>query len=312
MTKATLLLPPGSRFSGQQLGEVAARWLGRADWLPRQAESRREQLQRYFQLIPNHWPVAALTRQADVGDATGARWLRADPCHVRPDINGARLMACGEALSLDEADSTALLPALKPVFGDSGFTIDAPTASRWYLRLPVEAKLPAFTDPADALGADLFEHLADGREGRRWRSLLGEAQVVLHNHPWNARRLERGLLPINSLWFWGAGILPDTIRCKQANVFSEDETLRALASITSVLRPTPDRFQLHDGDSLFDLTAARDLAQVDAEWLQPAFVALLEKSLESLQMDFEDGRQFVMKASQRWRFWRRPMRDFNA
>src|SRR3546814_5746969 len=87
---------------------------------------------------------------------------------------------------MDEEDRTLFLPALRPLFGDAGFPIDAPHPSRWYLRLPPGAKLPAFAAPDDALGADLFDHLAEGSEGRRWRVLLGEAQVVLHNHPRNA------------------------------------------------------------------------------------------------------------------------------
>src|SRR3546814_3716114 len=79
---------------------------------------------------------------------------------------------------MEEEDRTAFLPALRPLFGDAGFPIDAPHPSRWYLRLPPGAKLPAFAEPDDALGADLFDHLAEGSEGRRWRVLLGEAQVV--------------------------------------------------------------------------------------------------------------------------------------
>src|SRR3546814_8075493 len=96
--------------------------------------------------------MAALTRQMDAGDAAGAAWLRADPSYVRPDINGARLLAIGAALGMDEEDRTAFLPALRPLFGDAGFPIDAPHPSRWYLRLPPGAKLPAFAEPDDALG----------------------------------------------------------------------------------------------------------------------------------------------------------------
>src|SRR3546814_1094626 len=95
---------------------------------------------------------------------------------------------------MDEEDRTAFLPALRPLFGDAGFPIDAPHPSRWYLRLPHGAKLPAFAEPDDALGADLFDHLAEGSEGRRWRVLPGAAQVVLHNHPRN----EIGRAPVGT------------------------------------------------------------------------------------------------------------------
>ena len=91
--------------------------------------------------------------------------------------------------------------------------IDAPHPSRWYLRIAPGVRLPSFADPADALGTDLGDALVgpaagDGADARRWRTLLTEAQVVLHNHPWNARRAAEGKPPVNSLWFWGGGALP--------------------------------------------------------------------------------------------------------
>ncbi|WP_216074864.1 hypothetical protein, partial [Acinetobacter baumannii] len=70
-----------------------------------------------------HWPVAALTRQRDVGDAAGASWLRADPACMVPDMHGARMMAYGETLRPTLADCLALLPVLQPLFADAGFVL---------------------------------------------------------------------------------------------------------------------------------------------------------------------------------------------
>lgn len=304
--RATLLLPSARRFGGQVLSPASAKVLGRADRSEGLGAGRRAQLLRHVRLVPNHWPIAALTRQVDAGDAAGAAWLRADPCRVLPDINGARLLGFGDALGVTAEDAAQLLPALKPLFGDAGFPIDAPVPSRWYLRLPREAKLPAFTEPDDALGTDLFDHLAEGSEGRRWRLLLSEAQVVLHNHPWNARRQADGRPPINSLWFWGAGVLPDYVLSDHASVRSNDETCAALASAASLHRPLPARFEAGEGDVLFDLTALRDLAALDARWLQPALAALQSGDLAALRLDDEDGATATIVRGQRWRFWRRP------
>lgn len=307
MVRATLLLPAVARFGGQQAGLATARALGRADRGPRQQEGRRAQLLRHFELIPKHWPIAALMRQAEAGDTAGACWLRADPAHMRPDINGARLLACGEMLALDDSDRAAFLPALKPLFGDAGFEIDAPSPSHWYLRLPREAKLPEFTEPDDALGADLFDHLAEGSEGRRWRILLGEAQVLLHNHPWNARRAAQGKPQVNSLWFWGGGVFPDAVRSPHAVACSEDEPVHALAHAARIAQPMPERFEACREDTVFDLQGARDLAKLDDEWLQPACEALWRGELTRLELDFADGSGYGLARSQRWRFWRKPL-----
>src|SRR5690606_41820905 len=104
---------------------------------------------------PDRWPVPALTRRDDAGSVAGdALWLRADPANVAPDLNGARLLGWGEGLGLDTLDAQALLPVLKPLFGDAGYQLDAPHPARWYLRLPAGTPLPEFIAPEDALGDD--------------------------------------------------------------------------------------------------------------------------------------------------------------
>ncbi len=305
MNEALLLLPAWSAFGPPALAADIARALGRADASPTAAVGGDAQLQRHFACTPAYWAPAALTRQADCGDAAGAAWLRADPAHVRPDMNGARLLGLGERLGLGPEDAEALLPALRPLFGDSGFALEAPSPARWYLRLPREAKLPTFSAPDAALGEDLFDHQPDGPEARRWRALQNEVQIVLHNHPWNVRRAERGLVPVNALWLWGGGVLPDRVACGFPQVRSDDELLRALASCAGVsVASATTRFAPEPGRQLIDLRRQRDLAALQREWLRPALEALRDGSLRTLELDAADGLRLRLTRGQRWRFWR--------
>jgi hypothetical protein len=303
MASATLLLPARSRFAGRPLPAPFAKALAQAD---RQsgAAGESEQLRRHFQLIPDHWPVAALTRQLDAGDAAQSSWLRVDPAHVAPDMGGARMLSHGEALALTAEDSAQLLPALRPLFGDAGFALDAPRPSRWYLRLPRESKLPAFAAPDEVLGEDLFAHLPEGDLGRRWRALLTETQVVLHNHPWNAMRASLGKPAVNSLWFWGAGTLPDFVRTHYKQVKGNEILLRALAGAAGVSATADDGGEV---DALVDLRHLRDLDLVAREAVQPLLEAVRKRELQSLTLDFEDGAIFQLRRDQRWRFWRKPL-----
>lgn len=347
MATATLLLPERARFASQRLPADLAQWLGRADKLGAQ-ESRPDaadanvsdaaraigQRARVFDILPRGWPVAAATRQCDVGDASLASWLRADPAYVRPDINGARLLAYGRALSLTAEDCADLLRPLRPLFGDAGFPIDAPVPSRWYLRLPKDTRLPTFANPEDALGADMFEHLpgADattGDDGRRWRALLSEAQVVLHNHPRNAARIAAGLPPVNSLWFWGAGALPDHVRSRFTMLHTDDEAMAAFARLAkAATAPLPAGWSpVGLGDAVassaaeagagtpgiaFDLRRIRDLTELQATWLAPLTADLRAGRLTSATLDFADGVALRLTANQRWRFWRRPLNALDA
>lgn len=314
MAGATFLLPARERFGGQRLAPDIALAVGRGDRsqaVPAQAlqggGQRRAQLRRHFRLVPDHWPLAALARRVDAHDAPGACWLRADPAHLRAGINGATLLAVGEMLGLSADEADALLRPLRPLFGDVGFTIDAPTAGHWYLRLPSEAKVPAFSEPGEALGADAFEHLPEGDAGRRWRSLLSEAQVLLHHHPVNAQRTARGVLPVNSLWFWGGGVLPDHVDPAHALVQSDDEVLHALAGEHATWRPLPAAYATPEGNALHDLRQARDLRALEADWLRPSLADLASARVERIALDFEDGHAIALTRGQRWRFWRRPV-----
>ena len=100
----------------------------------------------------------------------------------------------------------------------------------YHVRLPVDAPTPTLAAPEQALGEDLYQHLPDGADGRRWRVLLNEVQVLLHQHPRNAERRTRGLPPVNSLWLWGGGTLPSLVRTPLRGVISDDVLLGALAT----------------------------------------------------------------------------------
>jgi hypothetical protein len=309
MSRAIFLLPDWSIFGRQGMPPELAKALGRADATGPADSGGDAQLKRHFSATPSHWAPAALTRQHDVGDAAGAAWLRADPAHVRPEMSGARLLGIGERLSLSQDDVDALLPALKPVFGDAGFALDAPTPARWYLRLQREAKFPRFSAPDEALGEDLFEHQPDGPEGRRWRALLNEVQIVLHNHPWNAQRAERGLVAINALWVWGGGVLPDRILAAAQDVYSDDDSMRAAIALAGgTAHPLQNDFDsaacIEGKIALYDLRRFRDFAALQRGWLLPALNALRAGGLRALTLDAADGTQLLLAPGQRWRFWR--------
>lgn len=299
-SRLVLLLPERRRFAGQAISAEIAGVLGRADRLSLADFGEKAQLLRHFSLLPRGWPMAAMTRQAEAGDAKGSAWLRADPVFLRPELMGARLMAWGNLdISPEEADE--LLAPLRPVFGDAGFPISRTANERWYLKLPRDVRLPAFTLPVDALGGQLLAHLPEGDDGRRWRVLGNEAQVILHTHSRNAARVAAGKLPVNSLWFWGGGALPDSVQSQAKVVLHSDEELLALAQLAGA------RFKpAETGDVLIDLRRERDWGSVESGHLV-AGIASLRHRHARLVLDFADGAGFAIEAGQRWRLLRRPL-----
>jgi hypothetical protein len=290
---------PASRYF--DAAHPLRRELARADRLPDGTEGYPGGLGDYFPDAGSRIPAAALTRELLAGDAGDALWLSADPAWVQPDMNGVRLLACGR-LQLSEDDARALADAVLPMIHDAGMQLEVSTPDRWHLKLPGDTSLPAFTAPEQAMGEDLSQHLPQGMEGRRWRVLLNDIQIVLHQHPLNAQRRAQGLAPVNSLWLWGGGRLPAGLTSALSGAISDDLLLAALAYRAGIARQprTAETLSAATSGWLVDL---QDLSpdEIASAWW-PSLLALFHR--QSVVMHFASGERWLRKPWHRWRYWR--------
>jgi hypothetical protein len=281
-----------------------AAWLARGTTLPAAMPGYLVAMAEPFRWPSGPLPAAALIRQSVAGDAGDALWLSADPAWVQPELNGARLLACGN-LGLRLEESMALVAALDETFEAEGMKLLVGDSQHWQLRLPKYVDVPSFPEPEEALGADLFEQLPKGEEGRRWRALINEAQVVLHNHPVNAARVARGLPPVNSVWLWGTGALPDWVECGLGRIYSDDLLAWALGHRANVDVQPRSSFRAAPTEVPFSLLDLQDVqpAEFEQVWW-PAIEAGLEAGTE-IRLAFADGQRVVIRKSHRLRFWRK-------
>ena len=64
------------------------------------------------------------------------------------------------------------------------------------------------TPPHDILTRRVGDYLPSGKYGERLLALMKRSRELLSCHPVNLARIERGLHPANSCWFWGEGTAP--------------------------------------------------------------------------------------------------------
>ena len=307
-----LLLPARAKLRGE-LAQAPSlqKLIGRGDALEDGEAGELGQLARLFDITPLGLPAAALSRHFDCGDAAGSQWLRADPAFLQPEMSGVRLMAVGE-LGLRPEESEALALAVQPLFGDFGMPLTAPTTTRWYLRVEPGQRLPAFSTPEDALGDDYGVHLPYGDEGRRWRALLNEAQVILHNHPVNQARVAAGRTPANALWIWGGGALPQQVVSGVGTLYAAEPLACALAQLSgiSIERIESDELPEQLDDSAIDLRGARSLEALESAVFAPLLDRVGRGKLSSLTVDFGDGHGWNYRRSHGLRLWKRPATRF--
>ena len=142
--------------------------------------------------------------QAGITDR-GCAWFT--PCHWRAGMDQVTLQP-PEDLALAEAESRALLEALRPWAEEDGILLHFESATRWRAKGAVFAELPsASLDRVAHRRIDAW--LPDGARLPQARALLrlqSEAQMLFYSHPVNDARGAQGLAPINGFWISGSGV----------------------------------------------------------------------------------------------------------
>lgn len=269
----------------------------------------------------NSLPVAALTRMADGAGSPrdDSYWLRLDPVTLWADLARVILAGCGFA-DLDEPERKEIENTVRSVLQQEGIELHADHPERWTIALEQPLQF-GFTPPEEAMGMDVGDVLPDHPAALYWRRLLNEIQMALHVCPVNVRRRQCGKTEINSVWFWGGGLMPAAAAGKTCRtVYADHPVTRGLA--------------LLHGCALHELSAAEttDFAQdgdnILLDWSRPAIHSVMDlECLEriagqllgrvkiqgvSLQLHTGGGAGWRFDRRCRWRWWRRrvPLENY--
>src|SRR6266704_3192083 len=172
------------------------------------------------------WPVAPYTLLADGGAPERHYWMRADPVHLQVGRDSLGL-ADSASFDVSRAESEALVAALNRHFGQT-MLFHPLQPARWYVRLQKTPDMQT-TPAAAARGAAIDDKLPSGPDAMRFHALMNEAQMLLHEHPVNAEREARGEPALNSVWFWGGGVIDSAKDRSFSTVFGDDPLARGLA-----------------------------------------------------------------------------------
>lgn len=260
------------------------------------------------------WPIAAITLAGAGGQAGEDCWLRADPVHVRVERDQ---LVLEEIHGAELHEIELLRDALATHFGEA-FSPQPLRPDAWVVRISGELEI-ATTPPSLAAGRHINPLLPAGPDALAWRKLLNEAQMLLFSHPVNQAREARGDPPINSVWLWGGGRLPEAGARKPLLLLSSQPDLRALArhagakadrlpqvypadlpEDTVIILDAPHR-HLRRGDFEAWLQAVQDFEQ---DWLAPLLASRrpfrLDDPLQGLRLNW--------RSAYRWKFWRSPQK----
>jgi len=291
-----------ARNEGRQEGD-AAQWLCRLFGVERQHD----------------WPVAPLSALG-AGLVPGADyWLRADPVHLHL-LRDRMVLAAGVPLELAGGEAELLLAALNQHFAADGLEFFAPQPDNWFLRMKVPSSIRTYA-LAEALGQDVERMLPQGADAMLWHRRMNEIQMLLHEHPVNTAREERGEPAVNSLWFWGGGVLPASVLSPLLTVRADDVLALGLQRAGhGEAAPLPscagDWLETLPGEGkhLVVLDMMKNIERMEQYWFAPLLDGLKRGRITSLHLHLaQRGRvdSFGVERIAGWKFWRRaqPLGD---
>lgn len=270
------------------------------------------------------YPAAPLSAMADGIDAEKGYWLRSDPIHLAVERDQL-ILTESSTFTLSHAESESLIATLNQHFSADGLYFYAAHPLRWYLKLEHP---PAVSTQGlyQVAGHNIHAHLPHGPEKLRWRALINEVQMLLFEHPVNVARENKGEAPINSIWPWGGGILPQATVCPFEQVWTNDTLASGLAMSSKALHQALPAnaldwlAQARPGNHLLVLDSLRTAAcygtphawRERLEYLEKHWFAPLEQALRkgaiklTLHAPTPHGTQsFTVTRNGLWKLWRR-------
>lgn len=235
--------------------------------------------------------------------------VRADPIFLKADRDSATLVPA-EQLALSEEDSATLIKSMNDFVAEDGLSFFSRSPDEWYMSGRSAAALESYP-PSFLASRKASTFLPDGDDAAPWRRLMTELQMLLHSHPINVQREQRGLMPVNSVWFWGGAALPTVIVEGTDFVFyADDESVRSLARhigitclpLVQFYTDVEHEFAAKD-IVVVDLSVIQawlnadahqldcELARIHEKWFHPLSRQVGEKQLERVSVMTEDGLQ---------------------
>jgi hypothetical protein len=256
------------------------------------------------------WPLAAVFANSVGIDPGTAYWLVASPVTLVVGRNEVSLS--GAVTDVAPEDAAALMTTLNAHFADDGLSFVAPHPDRWFVR---SASVPALvTHPLSvALSKPLRELLPSGPHAGTWRRWQDEIQMLLHEHPVNVAREQRGEQPVNSLWFWGGGTRPPA-HSVSVRTSANGGTAAALATYigapASALPADLDAV-FAEGSHAETIVVALDRAPepttLERAWMAPAWAALCRGAVALVTLITDADGNAAVWTARRPSAWQRLM-----
>jgi len=312
--RALLVLPLASN-AADQLGAALQRALAQGDAtdLP-QREERLTWITQLIGTLPAASGLAALRLWGQTGQPPTGWIAGADPVYFEPRLDHLILHPLSDR-SVVADELAEIFAGLRETFAAEAEFFHEGTLG--YLRA-AEGVLQIPRQSAQTLnGCEPSPYMPSGGGAAIYQRLQSEIQMTLHQSAVQERREREGRAPINGLWLWGGGTVPEGRSRMLPTLFSGAPLLRgywhsAEASVFNWPGSIGQCLSDAGADFVAVVPSAGDPAAGDTHDDAPATavaeaIQLLDKRhIRTLTCLFTDGIAISLRKHHRLRFWRRP------
>ncbi len=181
--------------------------------------------------IEEPFPYAALTLLAHDREPADHCWIHADPVSLQADMDRA-ILSDSQMLHIQQHEAEKFVNELNAHFAVDDISVLMADKNNWFIRLN-ECGLKT-TPLAAAVGRNINHLLPTGEAAADWKRLLNEIQMLLHMSEVNQGREDRGVAPVNSLWLWGEGVLPQRGKTSVTHVYTDDAVTTGIAKLNQI------------------------------------------------------------------------------
>ncbi len=261
-------------------------------------------------------PIAYYRYLLDFGQAPDGPIMCADPVNLQAGIDEI-ILNPEPVTDLSKTDIDMLFQALNQHFAQDNWEFIVSETGNGYLKYQFTEHIQTST-LQEVCGKSIFQYLPKS-SNLNWHVLQNEIQMLLHINPLNQNRELAGRLPINSLWFWGAG-KKHNVQHSVEMIYSNESLAKITAVAANIPQQTLDKLpkqlvshkkQIIVLDQLYQ-PAVQDHYQTWQDTLQELeshyinFIANYCKR-HKIQLFINDceGNEFIIKTERSWKFWKK-------
>lgn len=231
--------------------------------------------------------------------------LLAQPVHLSLQRDS---FALDSLLALSEEEYKTLTNHLNSFFVEDGITL-LPSATHQYWFLKTTSPWQLTTHPVQAaLHQNIQARMPQGPDANKLRQIINQTQMLLHEHPLNQKRIQMGLLEINSIWF------SENSLCGQAYAITPVQNIvligqSAMTRVVSEICQLPLYADLSTAAAAGAKNAIMLMDKVDSMIWDTLYQAVRSRKIQQLvaySPAVNNTMQVLLTPLDCWKFWRKP------